>query len=101
MAVALKPGASKVTYQTLVIPAGADPKVLPARNLVGFSLDTPAAARPMTFYIGPKDFDTLAVVDRDLVKAINFGMFSILVVPLLRSLNRIHGYVGNYGSILC
>ena len=101
MAVALKPGASKVTYQTLVIPAGADPKAVPARNLVGFSLDSPAAVRPMTFYIGPKDFDTLAVVDRDLVKAINFGMFSILVVPLLRSLNWIHSYVGNYGwSIL-
>ena len=101
MAVALKPGASKVTYQTLVIPAGADPKAVPARNLVGFSLDSPSAVRPMTFYIGPKDFDTLAVVDRDLVKAINFGMFSILVVPLLRSLNWIHSYVGNYGwSIL-
>ena len=55
----------------------------------------------MTFYVGPKDFDTLAVVDRDLVKAINFGIFSILVVPLLRSLNWIHSYVGNYGwSIL-
>ena len=34
-------------------------------------------------------------------KAINFGMFSVLVVPLLRSLNWIYGYVGNYGwSIL-
>ena len=24
-------------------------------------------------------------------------MFSVIVVPLLRSLNWIHGYVGNYG----
>ena len=51
----------------------------------------------MTFYAGPKDFDTLAAIDRNLVKAINFGMFSVIVVPLLRSLNWIHSYVGNYG----
>ena len=31
------------------------------------------------------------------MKAINFGMFSVIVVPLLRSLNWIHSYVGNYG----
>ena len=59
---------------------------------------TPSRAdQPLTFYAGPKDFDTLAAIDRNLVKAINFGMFSIIVVPLLRSLNWIHSYVGNYG----
>ena len=31
------------------------------------------------------------------MRAINFGMFSFLVVPLLRSLKWINGYVGNYG----
>ena len=39
----------------------------------------------------------LAAVDRDLVRAINFGMFSWLVVPLLRALKWMNGYVGNYG----
>ena len=39
----------------------------------------------------------LAAIDRDLVRAIDFGMFSILVVPLLRSLKWVNGFVGNYG----
>ena len=47
--------------------------------------------------MGPKDFDQLAAVDRSLVRAINFGMFAVLVVPLLRALNWMNGFVGNYG----
>ena len=47
--------------------------------------------------LGPKDFDVLAGIDRDLVRTIDFGMFAIIVVPLLRTLDWIHGYVGNYG----
>ena len=64
---------------------------------MAFSIEPARATEPLTFYVGPKDFDTLAAIDRNLVKAINFGMFSVIVVPLLRSLNWIHGYVGNYG----
>ena len=30
-------------------------------------------------------------------QAINFGMFTVIVVPLLRSLKWVNGYVGNYG----
>src|SRR4030095_15555887 len=33
----------------------------------------------------------------DLAKAIDFGVFSVIVVPLLRSLKWVNGYVGNYG----
>ena len=39
----------------------------------------------------------LAAVDRDLVRAIDFGMFAWLVVPLLRALKWVNGYIGNYG----
>ena len=56
-----------------------------------------ARRRRATFFVGPKDFDVLAAVDRDLVRAIDFGMFAVLVVPLLRSLKWVNGYVGNYG----
>jgi YidC/Oxa1 family membrane protein insertase len=49
------------------------------------------------YFAGPKDFDVLAAVDGDLVRAIDFGMFAWLVVPLLRALKWINGYVGNYG----
>ena len=51
----------------------------------------------MKFFAGPKDFDVLASIDRDLVRAIDFGMFAVIVVPLLRSLKWINGFVGNYG----
>ena len=57
----------------------------------------PARDEPLTFYVGPKDFDTLAAIDRNLTKAINFGIFSVIVVPFLRSLDWINGYIGNYG----
>ena len=39
----------------------------------------------------------LASVDRPLVKAIYFGIWDFLAVPLLRALKWIYGYVGNYG----
>ena len=39
----------------------------------------------------------LVGVNRDLVRAIDFGMFSWLVVPLLRALKWVNSYVGNYG----
>ena len=57
----------------------------------------PVAGAGATYFVGPKDFDVLAAVDRDLVRAIDFGMFAWLVVPLLRALKWINGYVGNYG----
>ena len=55
------------------------------------------AARPLTYFVGPKDFDILASIDRDLVRSIDFGVFAWLVVPLLRALKWINGYVGNFG----
>jgi YidC/Oxa1 family membrane protein insertase len=56
--------------------------------------NTPVKAR---YFLGPKDFDVLASVDRDLVRSIDFGMFAWIVVPLLRALKWVNGYVGNYG----
>ena len=57
----------------------------------------PSPPQSAAFFAGPKDFDVLAAVDRDLVRAIDFGMFAWLVVPLLRALKWINTYVGNYG----
>ena len=48
-------------------------------------------------FVGPKDFDVLESVDRDLVGSVHYGIFSFLAVPLLRSLKWIDGFVGNYG----
>jgi YidC/Oxa1 family membrane protein insertase len=95
MTVALKTGTAKLTYQPVSVPPPAGSKD-PPRDLMSYSIE-PTREEPLTFYVGPKDFDTLAAIDRNLVKAINFGMFSVIVVPLLRSLDWIHEYVGNYG----
>jgi YidC/Oxa1 family membrane protein insertase len=95
---ALYPGPAAVTFQPVTAPppAGA-PIDEEGRQLMGFTIDPERRDAPLRFYVGPKDFDQLAAVDRSLVRAINFGMFAILVVPLLRALNWINGYIGNYG----
>ena len=56
-----------------------------------------SVTQPLAYFVGPKDFDILAAVDRDLVRSIDFGMFSVIVVPLLQALKWINGYVGNFG----
>jgi YidC/Oxa1 family membrane protein insertase len=66
-------------------------------HYVTWSARIPSTPQTVAFFAGPKDFDVLAAVDRDLVRAIDFGMFSWLVVPLLRALKWINLYVGNYG----
>jgi YidC/Oxa1 family membrane protein insertase len=95
LATALFPGPSTVTFHPVTGP------VLPGeengRPLMNFILQPGKPDEALRFYIGPKDFDRLAAVDRSLVRAINFGMFAVLVVPLLRALNWVNGFVGNYG----
>jgi YidC/Oxa1 family membrane protein insertase len=95
LATALSPGTSTITFQPVTAPAL--PGEEQGRQLMSFALQTEKTGEPIRFYIGPKDFDELAAVDRSLVRAINFGMFAILVVPLLRALNWLNGFVGNYG----
>jgi YidC/Oxa1 family membrane protein insertase len=95
MTVALAPGPVKVVYQPISIP-GPTPKD-PARELVAYSIDSGQPNASLRFFVGPKDFDVLAAIGPDMTRAINFGMFSVIVVPLLRSLKWVHTYVGNWG----
>ena len=66
-------------------------------HYVSWAARFPGAAQGVAYFAGPKDFDVLAAVDRDLVRAIDFGIFAWLVVPLLRALKWLNAYVGNYG----
>ena len=73
---------------------------LVAFDLTLETLDADGEVQPildLPFFIGPKDFDLLSAVHPDLVKAINFGFLSVIVVPLHTTLKGIYGYVGNYG----
>ena len=66
-------------------------------DLVAFDLTVEPGGGDIHFFIGPKDFDMLRAVHPDLVRAINFGFLSIIVVPLHTTLKAIYGVVGNYG----
>jgi YidC/Oxa1 family membrane protein insertase len=48
-------------------------------------------------YTGPKDRDVLARAGHDLERALDFGMFWFVAVPLLRALRLLHAVTGNYG----
>jgi YidC/Oxa1 family membrane protein insertase len=67
------------------------------RELVDYRVRVGGEPRALDFFYGPKDFDILASVDRELVRAIHFGMFSFLAVPLLRALKWLNAFIGNYG----
>jgi YidC/Oxa1 family membrane protein insertase len=85
-----------VTYRPLDVPIpGGDGKTV--AHFVEWSARYGGAPRQARFFMGPKDFDVLASVDRDLVRSIDFGIFAWIVVPLLRALKWVNGYIGNYG----
>ncbi len=96
LTVAVHPGPSTVTFQAVALPPLVDSQET-AQNLVSYTIDTEAPGSTLSVFAGPKDFDRLAAVDAELVRAIDFGMFAFLVVPLLRALSGVNGYVGNYG----
>ena len=88
-----------VEFQPLVLPTmEADLKAtgVAQRTFVSYGVTTTGAMN-MPFFLGPKDFDILKSVDSQLVRAIDFGIFAWLVVPLLQTLKWINGYVGNFG----
>jgi len=92
----VKPGTAELVYSPLSVPSKTATAPV-SRAYVGYDIrfqSTPANAR---FYVGPKHFDTLKQTDPDLVRAIWFGMFAFLSVPLLSALNWVHGFIGNYG----
>ena len=96
MTTALATGPSKVIFQPVTIPPPAGSKD-PPRELVSFSIETTHPNAATRFFAWPKDFDVLASIGTDVVRAIDFGMFAVLVVPLLRSLKWVNSWVGNYG----
>ena len=69
----------------------------PPRDLMAFSLRPPGDTIDLPFFIGPKEFDVLEQVDPALIRSIDFGWLSWLVVPLHRSLTWVHGFAGNWG----
>ena len=95
LAATVNPGQERVEYRTVTLPGVADSTQ--QRQLLAH---THRFAQPPTnvkFYFGPKDFDVLKSVDAELVRAIHYGVFAFLAVPLLSALKWIFAFVGNYG----
>jgi YidC/Oxa1 family membrane protein insertase len=86
----------RIEYRTVDVPLAGSADKNAAAHFIDWSARYADQARAR-FFLGPKDFDVLAAVDRDLVRSIDFGIFAWLVVPLLRALKWVNGYVGNYG----
>jgi YidC/Oxa1 family membrane protein insertase len=95
---AVMPGSERVSVQYRAVPMPAPTPEGQARALMAFDV---SAAGPfaLPYYLGPKEFDTLRAVDTrlELVRAIDFGFFAPIVVPLLIALKWVHGFVGNWG----
>jgi YidC/Oxa1 family membrane protein insertase len=50
-----------------------------------------------TVYVGPKDVEVLEAANHQFARAVDFGWFAFLAVPLLRLLKLFHRATGNYG----
>ena len=99
MSTAVKPGTAELEYYPLSVPSKTGDTAL-SREYVGYDIrvqSTPDGPATTRFFVGPKHFETLKQTDPDLVRAIWFGMFAFLSVPLLSALNWVHGFIGNYG----
>jgi YidC/Oxa1 family membrane protein insertase len=95
MSVALSVTGARIAFQPVAIPP-ASAKETP-RELVAYSIEPRSTDETMKFFVGPKDFGVLSAVGPDLPNAINFGIFKVIVVPLLQSLKWVNSFVGNYG----
>ncbi len=93
-AVLARTGNVRVEYRPLTT---LDAAGKPLHAFIGYTVNLPGPGIDGTFFIGPKDFDLLKGLDGSLVRAIDYGMFAWLVVPLLGALKWVNGYVGNYG----
>jgi YidC/Oxa1 family membrane protein insertase len=90
---AVNPGNARLEFKPVTLP-GPDQT---QRALLAPAIKFPQAPKDARFFVGPKQFDVLQSVDQELVRAISFGMFGFLAVPLLTALKWVYGFLGNYG----
>ncbi len=96
LAAALAPGQTHVEFRELTLSGAGETQ----RQLVTQTFRFAQPPQNVRFFLGPKQFDLLKSIDGELVRAINFGMFAWLVLPLLSALKWLHAYVGNYGTAI-
>jgi YidC/Oxa1 family membrane protein insertase len=98
IAAAVNPGRARVEYRVVTFPSPGDKET--QRQYVAHTYRFAQPPRDVKFFFGPKSFDTLKAVDAEFVRAIHFGVFAVLAVPLLGALQWEHGFIGNYGAAI-
>jgi len=93
IATAVNPGQARLEFRPAVLPGPGGAQ----RQFVAESITFAQPPQGVRFFFGPKQFDLLRSIDAELVRAINFGIFGWLAVPLLGALQWMYGYVGNWG----
>jgi YidC/Oxa1 family membrane protein insertase len=93
LAAAVNPGRARIEYQTVTLPGTGETQ----RQLLAHTIRLPQPPKDVRYFVGPKQFDVLQSVDAELVRAIYFGFFAFLAVPLLTALKWVYSFVGNYG----
>jgi YidC/Oxa1 family membrane protein insertase len=93
IAAVVAPGEARFEFHPVLVPRPDQSE----ERFLSQSVRLPQAPVGIRFFVGPKQLDLLRSVDAELVRAINFGMFGWLAVPLLGALKWVHFYVGNYG----
>jgi YidC/Oxa1 family membrane protein insertase len=76
--------------RTVLTTVGASP-------VARLDLPTPAGKARVGIFAGPKDRDVLERAGHDLSRALDFGWFWFIALPLLRGLEVLHRVTGNYG----
>jgi YidC/Oxa1 family membrane protein insertase len=87
----------RVEFKPITVPDPQQPRTFIAYALRPATGSSPTGSAALPFFMGPKDFDKLRSVDPQLTRAIDFGMFRWLVVPLLQALKQLNAYIHNYG----
>jgi len=93
IASAIDPGQGRIEYRPLALAGPGETK----RQLLAHSITPAQPIKGLRFFVGPKQFDALQAVDPEFTRAINFGMFRVISVPLLSALKWVHSYIGNWG----
>jgi YidC/Oxa1 family membrane protein insertase len=93
LAAAVETGQAEVEYRPMTLAGPNETQ----RQFIGQRFRFPKPPENVRFFVGPKQFDVLRAINVEFVKAINFGIFAWLVLPLLSTLKWIHSYVGNWG----
>lgn len=88
---ALIPADPAVTRATVSPESGGVQLLLSSARPAG---DAPAR---FTIYVGPKDVALLEAAGSKLDRAVDFGWFSFLAIPLLRLMKLFNSVTGNYG----